>query len=59
MSKTPKAPDDAEKSVAFEQGRTAYRARIAKDDAPHGEGPLLKAWLKGYEFEADADTAAR
>lgn len=49
--KADKGADEAEQQVVYEQGRTARRARIAKADAPHADGPLLDAWLKGYEFE--------
>lgn len=37
--------------AAYEQGRAARRARIARDDAPHGDGRELEAWRKGYDFE--------
>lgn len=58
MTKRPKANkgvDAAEKQIAYQQGRTARRARIAKDDAPHADNPLLKAWIDGYEFEEAAE----
>lgn len=63
VSKTDEANDESglqapkrfklepEHRAAYEQGRAARRARIAKDDAPHGEGDDLDAWLAGYEFE--------
>lgn len=51
-----KVEDDPALHFAYEQGRTARRARIAKADAPHGEGSAeLKAWLKGYEAEEEAN----
>lgn len=39
---------DPSEEAAFNQGMAARHAAIAKDDAPHGEGPLLKQWLKGW-----------
>lgn len=35
----------------YEQGRAAFRGSISVDEAPHGEGEALDAWLDGYEFE--------
>lgn len=45
------ASDDTAELAAYEQGRTARRGRISRDEPPHGDGPLLKAWQKGYDFE--------
>lgn len=46
--------DDQVLNAAYEQGRAARRARISREDAPHGDGPLLKAWQKGFDFEQNA-----
>lgn len=43
--------DDGPEHAAYEQGRAARRSRISREEPPHGDGPLLKAWLKGYDFE--------
>lgn len=40
---------DPAEQAAFEQGVAARRGSIAKEDAPHGDGPLLKLWLKGWK----------
>jgi len=48
------ASDDTAERAAYEQGRTARRARISRDEPPHGEGPLLKAWQKGHDYEEAA-----
>lgn len=47
----PKPSMEGDEHVAYEQGRAARRARISRDEPPHGDGPLLKAWQKGYDFE--------
>lgn len=37
---------------AYEQGRTARKAAISKDDSPHdSDTDEYKAWLKGWKFE--------
>jgi len=40
---------DPAEQQAFEQGMAARHSCIAKEDAPHGDGPLLKQWLKGWQ----------
>lgn len=54
MTKAKEAHDDAPEAAAYEQGRAARRSRISREEPPHGEGPLLAAWLKGYDFEEAA-----
>lgn len=41
---------DPTEEAAFHQGLNAKRSAIAKEDAPHADGPLLKAWLKGWNL---------
>lgn len=53
--KDEKAAKDAENHVFYEQGRTARRASISREEAPHGEdSEELKHWLKGWDFEDKA-----
>ena len=40
---------DSAEEAAFHQGMTARRSGISVEDAPHGEGALLKQWLKGWK----------
>lgn len=54
MTKAKETPDDAPEHAAYEQGRAARRSRISRDEAPHGDGPLLEAWLRGFDFEEAA-----
>lgn len=35
----------------YEQGRSAFRGSISRDEAPHGEGNALDAWNAGYDYE--------
>lgn len=53
-ARTRPAEDDTALMLAYQQGRAARRGRISRDEPPHGEGPPLKAWQKGYDDEEDA-----
>lgn len=54
MTKAKEAHVDALVSAAYEQGRAARRSRISREEPPHGDGPLLEAWLRGFDFEEAA-----
>lgn len=47
-----KDADRPEHTLAYVQGRLAKRAGVPAEDTPYGDGADLKAWRKGYDFEA-------
>lgn len=50
-----KTPVKLELMPAYEQGRSAYRGGIGKDDAPYGDGTARDAWVKGWNFAKKAE----